>query len=81
MLDGGGRVGGNSGGLAPMASQFVDHPGEQILSDAPDGKVRVRADRNAHDTPEALRRTAHPFYRANRRLTACGYNLFNLGGI
>ena len=29
----------------------------------------------------ALPRYAHPFYNSNQRLTACGYNLFNLGGI
>jgi hypothetical protein len=81
VLDGQGRVLGNIGGLAAMASKFIDHPGEQILSYAPDGTVRVWVDRHAHDTPAARRRYAHPFYRANQRLTACGYNLFNLGGI
>jgi hypothetical protein len=72
---------GNIGGLSAMASKFLDLPGEQILSYARDGMVRVWADRNALDSPAAVRRYAHPFYRANQRLTACGYNLFNLGGI
>ena len=81
VLDHTGRVLGNIGGLSAMASKFIAHPGEQILSYSTDGTVRVWVDRNAEDTPAALRRYAHPFYRTNQRLTSCGYNLFNLGGI
>jgi hypothetical protein len=81
VLSADGEVVGNVGGLSAMASKFVDLPGEQILSYAPDGMVRIWADRSAVDSPAAQRRYAHPFYRANQRLTACGYNLFNLGGI
>jgi hypothetical protein len=70
------------GGLTAMASKFIDHPGEQILSYSHEtGKVMVWADRNAKDNALANERYNHPFYRINRRLTACGYNLFNLGGI
>ena len=81
VLDRSGRVLGNTAGLSAMASKFIDHPGEQILSYANDGTVRIWVDRNAHDTDAAQRRYEHPFYRINQRLTACGYNLFNLGGI
>jgi hypothetical protein len=81
VLSADGEVVGNAGGLSAMASQFMDLPGEQILSFSPDGIVRIWADRNAHDSPAALRRYAHPFYQANQRLTSSGYNLFNLGGI
>jgi hypothetical protein len=81
VLSADGEVVGNVGGLSAMASKFMDLPGEQVLSFSPDGIVRIWADRNAHDSPAALRRYAHPFYQANQRLTSSGYNLFNLGGI
>jgi hypothetical protein len=81
VLDRHGRRLGNIGGLAAMASKFTALPGEQILSYSKDGKIRLWADRNAADRPEALRRYAHPFYRINRRQTGNGYNLFTLGGI
>jgi hypothetical protein len=81
VLDRDGRVIGNVGGLSAMASKFTDRPGEQILSYAPDGVVRIWADANAVDSEQALRRYAHPHYRTNQRLTACGYNLFSLGGL
>jgi len=64
-----------------MASKFLDLPGEQLLAYAPDGTLRIWADRNAEDSPAALARYAHPFYRTNQRLTAVGYNLINLAGI
>ena len=81
VLDGTGRVLGNVGGLSAMACKFIDHPGEQILSYSNDGIVRIWVDRNARDTEVARRRYEHPFYRINQRLTSCGYNLFNLGGV
>jgi hypothetical protein len=81
VLDRRGNILGNVGGHSAMASKFIDHPGEQILSYAQDGTVRIWVDRNAHDTATAMLRYEHPFYRTNQRLTASGYNLFNLGGI
>ena len=81
VLDRTGRVLGSVGGLAAMVSKFIDHPGEQIMSYSTDGTIRIWVDRNAEDSPAALRRYRHPFYDVNRRLTSCGYNLFNLGGI
>jgi hypothetical protein len=72
---------GNVDGAVAMASKLLDLPGEQLLSYAEDGTVRLWTDRNAVDSPEALARYAHPFYRTNQRLTAVGYNLINLGGI
>ncbi|UCG58503.1 MAG: hypothetical protein JSU70_03140 [Phycisphaerales bacterium] len=81
VLDREGRVIGNVGGLCAMASKFTSHPGEQILSFSRNGEVRIWADRNAKDSAAAMRRYRHRFYEVNHRLTACGYNLFNLGGI
>jgi hypothetical protein len=81
VLDTAGNVVGNVGGLSAMASKFTDLPGEQILSYAHDGTVRIWADRNAADSDPARCRYGHRYYASNQRLTACGYNLFNLGGI
>lgn len=76
-----GEVVGTVGGATAMACKFLDRPGEQLLSYHGDGAVRIWADANAHDTPAALQRYAHPFYARNRALTACGYNWVNLGGV
>jgi hypothetical protein len=81
LLDRRGKVLGNIGGLAAMCSKFTDLPGEQILSFSKDGKVRIWADTNAEDTPAATQRYETNFYYVNQRLTACGYNLFILGGL
>jgi hypothetical protein len=81
VLDRQGNVLGSVGGPVAMLSQFMDHPGEQVLVYQPDGVVRVWGDRNAVDSDAALARYRHPFYRANQRLTGTGYNLPNLGGI
>ncbi len=76
-----GKVLGNIGGLAAMCSKFTDRPGEQILSFSRDGKVRIWADVNAHDTAVARQRYESSYYYVNQRMTACGYNLFTLGGL
>jgi len=76
-----GQVCGSVGGPVAMASKFLDRPGEQVLTFHPDGTVRIWADRDAHDSEAALARYRHPFYEANQRLTAVGYNLVNLGGL
>ena len=81
VIDRKGRVIGNIDGSAAIASKFMDHPGEQILSYGRDGIIRVWADRNAKDSIQALERYKHPFYKANQRLTATGYNVVNLGGL
>jgi hypothetical protein len=81
VLDQTGKSIGSIGGHIAMASKFTDRPGEQVLSYYPDGTIRIWADRNAADTPTAQARYAHPFYRANQRLTATGYNLINLSGL
>ena len=31
--------------------------------------------------PEAIERYENPSYKLSQRLTSCGYNLFNLGGV
>jgi hypothetical protein len=77
----GNRIG-NVGGPVAMASKFLDGvPGEQLLSYAEDGTVRIWADRNARDGEHALRRYACPEYAANQRQTAVGYGLINLAGL
>ncbi len=82
VLDRNGNNLGNIGGLAAMACKFIDHPGEQILSYSHEtGTVCIWADRNADDNEIAKERYRNPFYYVNKRLTACGYNLFNLGGL
>ena len=81
VLDNKGHVIGNINGSAAIASKLLDLPGEQILSYQPDGMVRIWADRNAVDTPEAMKRYKNPFYRANQKLTATGNNIVNLAGI
>jgi hypothetical protein len=81
VLDRHGKVLGSVGGPIAMASKVLDLPGEQVLSYHSDGTVRVWADREARDAPEALARYRHPLYEANQRLTSVGYNLVNLGGI
>ena len=81
VLDRTGRVIGNVGGSAAMASKFMDHPGEQILCYYPDGRIRIWADKNGKDSETAKWRHDHPFYRANQRLTTTGYNMVNLGGL
>lgn len=81
VLDRDGRVIGSIDGSVAIASKFMDHPGEQILSYSHDGTIRIWADRNARDSSVALKRYKHPFYKANQRLTATGYNIVNLGGL
>lgn len=81
ILDNKGRIIGNINGSAAIASKFLNHPGEQILCYHLDGTVCIWADRKAKDTVEALRRYSHPFYKANQKLSATGYNIVNLGGI
>jgi hypothetical protein len=81
VLDRGGKVVGQLGGHIALASKFLDRPGEQVLCYYPDGTLRIWADRNAQDSEAARARYAHPFYRANQRLTATGSNGINLGGL
>jgi hypothetical protein len=81
VIDRGGARIGRVGGHVAMASKFMNAPGEQILCYHPDGTIRIWADRNARGNAEARARYVHPFYRANRKLTATGYNIVNLGGI
>gem|GEM_PF-6710799 len=69
------------GGGAVLASKFIDHPGEQVLCFYPDGTLRIWADLNAKDSPEALARYNNPFYKATQRLTATGSKRANLGGL
>jgi len=81
VMDGQGRTIGKLGAAVAMACKFLDLPGEQMLAYHADGTIRVWGDRNAADCPAALERYAHPFYRANQRVFAVGYNLNVLGGL
>lgn len=81
VLDRHGRRVGSVGGPIALASKLLEYPGEQVLSYHPDGMVRIWGDRNASDTPEALARYAHPFYRANADLGSTGSNLGVLAGL
>ncbi|MBS0000222.1 MAG: hypothetical protein KFF73_14675 [Cyclobacteriaceae bacterium] len=78
-----GRVIGDLGEKAylAMASKFLDRPGEQILCYYPDGRIVIWGDKNAVDSPRAVKRYQHPYYRQCQRLTGTGYNLVNLGGL
>ncbi|MBE7462783.1 MAG: polysaccharide lyase 11 [Planctomycetes bacterium] len=81
ILDRKGRVVAQTGGDVCLASKFCDRPGEQLLLFSPDGTLRIWADERAEDSEAALKRYAHPFYAANRRLTLSGSNLKTLGGL
>ncbi len=76
-----GRVLGNINGLAAMCCKFLDHPGEQVLAFDRAGIVRVWVDKNARDSEAARKRYVTNYYYTNQRMTACGYNLFSLGGL
>jgi hypothetical protein len=81
VLDRKGNVLGQLGASIAMATKFMKHPGEQVLAYYPNGDIKFWRDENAEDGDLALERYRHPFYRANRKLTASGYNIVNLGGI
>lgn len=68
-------------GKVACASKLLALPGEQVLAFTRDGTVRIWANEKAVDSERARKRYAHPYYRANQRLTANGYNLINLGGL
>lgn len=81
LWDATGRPLGTVGGPVAMLSKFTAHAGEQLLSYHPDGTLRLWANPDGEDNAAACARYAHPFYQANRRQTANGYNLVNLGGL
>jgi hypothetical protein len=81
LLNWNGAVLGKVDGPVVHVSKVLDRPGEQIVTYTANGSIKVWADLNARDSTAALSRYQHPAYRANQRLTACGYNLVNLGGL
>lgn len=81
ILNAAGKVIATFPGKVACASKLLGEPGEQVLAFTRDGTVRIWGNENARDSERARRRYAHPFYRANQRLTANGYNLINLGGL
>lgn len=70
IYDNKGNILGNVGdeGIVEMVSKFLDLPGEQILVYYPDGTIKVFGDRNAKDSPRALKRYSSPFYQKNMKL-------------
>jgi hypothetical protein len=74
-------LGAVDGSVALVSKVDAARPGEQLLVYRPDGTVQLWGRIDGTDTPEALARYAHPYYRANQRLTASGANLVNLGGL
>jgi hypothetical protein len=81
VRDGKGELLGNFEGTIAMASKFLDHPGEQILTYTAGGHVAALGDANTEDTDRARERYDHPYYEKAQRLTAVGYNWVNLGGL
>ncbi len=81
VIDGQGRRLGNVGGTVSFAAKLLEAPGEHLVVFTKSGTVQIWRDTNAHDSSEALRRYAHPFYRANVSLTATASNHINLGGL
>jgi len=72
---------GSVGGAVSLAQKFCDRPGEQLLVFKPDGAVEIWADLDAQDSPAALSRYEHPFYKTNSRIMSSGSNSAVLGGI
>lgn len=74
---------GSVGGPIALASHLgiAGLAGEQLISYHDDGRLRLWFDPDARDSPAALARYRHPFYAANARLSATGYNLINLAGV
>jgi hypothetical protein len=72
---------GSVGGAVAIASKLLDLPGEQLLSYAEDGTLRVWADTAASDGEVLRARSESALYRANQRLTGSGYNLNALSGL
>lgn len=81
VIDGRGRVLGSVGGPVALASKILNQPGEQLLTYAHDGTIRIWADADAVDSETALRRYSNPFYALNQRASACGNHLHVLGGV
>lgn len=70
VLDHKGNIIGNVGSPICMGSKFMDHPGEQLMSFHPSGKIRIWADRNAEDSKWLIERCNSPLYKVNQKLTA-----------
>jgi len=68
-------------GRRAYGGKLLDLPGEQVVTSAEDGTIRIYAYPSAEDSPAAKRRYEHPFYDSCLRLWAVGYNWRNLGGL
>ena len=78
VIDRHGRKLGRIEGTVALIGKFCDRPGEQLLCFRPDGQLQIWADREAHDSPFALRRYAHPFYGLNARF---GFDSSSINGL
>ena len=81
IIDKEGNVLSSLGGGVVIVGKLFNLPAEQVVCSYGDGTVKVWADLDAEDSNEAKSRYGHHFYKANRKLTATGYNKVNLGGI
>ncbi|MBN2713480.1 MAG: hypothetical protein JXR97_13755 [Planctomycetes bacterium] len=81
VIDGKGNVLGSVDGPVAFASKFLDLPGEQVITYAKDGTLRIWADTEAEDSPLALARYENSFYHTNQRACACGNHKHVLGGL
>jgi len=69
------------GGKVCITNHILDRPGEQIFCYYDDGHIRIWSDRNAEDSPEALKRYEHHFYRMNQKFPSYDYIMCMFGGI
>jgi len=81
LIDRTGKVIDPINGKPALVGHFLNHDGEQILSSTPGGVITAWVDASAHDLEKSKQRYIHPFYRANIKLNATGYNRINLGGL
>lgn len=75
IVDNSGKKWGSIGENATVITRNkITHlAGEQILAYYPDGTVRLWADRNGNDSPEASKAFGSTYYQRNNQMTGVGY--------
>jgi hypothetical protein len=81
VLDRHGNEIGKIGSRQAFSAKLWGLPGEQAVNSSADGMIRIWADSAASDSNVALQRFEHPYYLANRRAYAVGYNNKVLCGV
>jgi len=81
LIDRRGNLIAELGGRVAMNTHILDMPGEQIITFNPNGHVKIWADLNAKDTPEAAARYQNHTYRMNQMMPTYDYMLGMFGGI